>query len=148
PFGIFEAQSQDKENEREIRVNLAEEIKTQKRIQSKLVELQENTKKNADLNFLLYHFERTYRLIFGSQLEILDLLSKNKSLSFRFLLMKYRATNWYPSYPFGSYIGFLVTSGLVVFDMGDNGSYSITPLGDLFLKYLRDNGISSVKIPY
>lgn len=148
PFGSLEAQSQEQENEQEIKNALAEEIKSQKRIQSKLVELQENTKKNADLNFLLYHFERTYRLIFGSQLEILDLLSKNRSLSLRFLIMKYRTTNWYPSYLFENYIGFLITSGFVAYDARDSGSYSITPFGNLFLKYLRDNGISLTKIPY
>lgn len=150
PFGSFEAQNQeqDQENKEEIRDTLAEEIKNQKVIQNKLLELQENTKKNADLNFLLYHFERTYRLIFSSQLEILDLLSKNGSLLLSLLIMKYRTTNWYPSYPFENYIGFLVTSGLVVFDAKSGNSYSISPLGNLFLKYLRDNNIPLEKIPY
>ncbi len=129
--------------------NLAEEIKTQRDITTKLVELQENTKKSKDLFELLYHFEKSYRLIFGSQLDFLLILEgKANSISREIAEALYRRTQWATTgYPFESYIGFLENSYFVNFNQRIS-IYEISPLGELFLGYLRQNNISLQKVPY
>lgn len=86
------------------------------------------------------HFERTYRLIFNSQLIILRTINNNPEhkLSADVVRAIYERTIWNPSYPFEEYINFLISSYLLSFR---EGFYSIEMLGILFLNYLGTQGI-------
>jgi hypothetical protein len=127
---------------------LANELKTQKDVQAKLNELQETTKRDRDWYMLHYHFEKNYRVIFGSQLEILDSLVNLGQQNFAFVFSIYSRTIWTKTYPFNQYIGFLSNALFIAHDPIKN-TYSITLLGSLFLQYLRSNNIQIVgKQPY
>jgi hypothetical protein len=110
--------------------------------------LQEYTAKNKETFQIGYHFEKTYRLIFGSQLSILSLLTSSVKLP-RFNAGEiYRKTVWRShGYTFNQYIGFLVSSGLIAYN-ATNDMYSLTPLGGAFMDYLVNNNIPLNKQPY
>lgn len=100
-----------------------------------------------DLNHIkaLFHFERTYRLIFGSQINILLMLEKNTKLSRAILEAVYGRTFWANTpYKFNEYMGFLVGNNLVNYDPSDDGYY-LTELGRGFLQYLASNNIPLYK---
>ncbi|MBU1088708.1 hypothetical protein KKA02_02415 [Patescibacteria group bacterium] len=100
--------------------------------------LNEELKKDRDGFFLLYHFERTYRLIFGSQLSLLNIISKMNKKEINNLLAQswYNRTSWHGKYPFINYMNFLNTSQLTTYNSNTN-TYSITKFGEAFLNYLN-----------
>jgi hypothetical protein len=128
---------------------LKEENKKHSDIEKRLLELQENTTKTKDAFFLGYHFERTYRLIFGSQLIILNLAYQHGAIFDPLAQSIYRRTTWANTYPYDQYIGFLISSGLIGQLNSTTNSYTILPIGKAFIEYLIVNNIQIVnKLPY
>ena len=127
---------------------LEEENKKHKDVQAKLLELQENTASDKNAFFLGYHFEKTYRLIFGSQLSILKLANQYDKLIDDLALSIYKRTTWATSYPYNEYIGFLINSGLIGPLNPSDQTYSILPVGKAFIGYLAANNLPLNKQPY
>ena len=126
---------------------LKEENKKHGDIEKSLLELQENTAKTKDAFFLGFHFEKTYRLIFGSQLTILNLMYQHGEITDALVQAIYRRTIWANGYPYDQYIGFLINSGLIS-QISTNQNYSILPIGRAFMDYLNSNNIPLNKQPY
>jgi len=127
---------------------LKEENKKHSDIEKRLLELQENITRDKNALFLGYHFEKTYRLIFGSQLSILNLAYGHGKISDALVAAIYRRTVWASSYPYQDYINFLVNSGLLTQLNPSDGTYSLQPVGKAFIEYLNNNYIPLNKIPY
>lgn len=127
---------------------LKEENKRHKDIEKTLLEINENVTKGRDSLFLGHHFEKSYRLIFGSQLTILNLACQHGKVTEAMALAIYRRTIWATSYPYQNYIGFLITSGFITQLNPSDESYSILSVGKLFMDYLISNNIVLNKIPY
>jgi len=105
----------------------------------------ETAKKNQYL--LFYHFERVYRLIFGSQIRILLEAEQNEDrISLPRAVMFYRDSGWNErGYDAGNYTLFLLNMGLLTYTTGkmpEGCFYTLTPVGKSFLQYLRENGLS------
>lgn len=90
------------------------------------------------------HFERTYNLIFGSQIRLLENLRKYGSVGMKYedVAAYYQGVLvTYPymvSYHLTQYLDFLVGAKLVeVTQQGDNRVVKIVPLGIDFLEYLE-----------
>lgn len=95
---------------------------------------------------LFYHFERVYRLIFGSQIKILLEAEKNGGrISLPLAIMYYRASGWNErGYDVGNYTVFLTNMELFTYKTGkmpEDCYYELTPVGQAFLQYLRENKI-------
>lgn len=96
--------------------------------------------------FLQFHSERVYRLIFGSQIGILQWIEiqAEKGVSKAEIEAAY-ATNPISSiYPFESYIGFLINNGLIRYDP-TTIAYFLLPVGKFFLLYIAGNGLPTNK---
>lgn len=95
-----------------------------------------------DNNLLIAHFERTYRVIFGSQINILEVAESIGSVIESRALAIYNSTVWAGGiYSFEKFMEFLTSiSKLLEFNASEK-TYTITPLGRLFLQYLRANGL-------
>lgn len=86
-------------------------------------------------------FERTYRLIFGSQLIILKNLYAIPAHSMtEAVLQAIHRRSKYADIPFTDYIGFL-TSNLLIGKNEENNSYFLTQLGTEFINYLIQNAM-------
>jgi hypothetical protein len=110
--------------------------------------LQEHTAKTKEAFQLGYHFEKTYRLIFGSQLSILTGIMTSVKLPRSLAGEIYRKTQWrVHGYTFNDYMGFLVRSGLIAFNATED-TYSLTPLGMVFMEYLANNKMPLYKEPF
>jgi hypothetical protein len=105
--------------------------------------LNEELARDRDSLFILYHFEKTYRLIFGTQLTLLDIISKSneKNISGVVAQAMYTRTLWPGKYSFENYMNFLKTSQLIIHNPTTD-IFSITDLGEAFLNYLSRNQIS------
>jgi hypothetical protein len=125
------------------------ELKTAQQREQKLKELQEYTNRDKDTFFLGYHFEKTYRLIFPSQMVILDIInnSAEKEISNAVAQSFFRRTVWAIQFQvnYNQFMGFLVQSGLVSYD-ADKESFLITHLGTTFWQYLKTNNMH-LKMP-
>lgn len=92
---------------------------------------------------LAYSYQRIDRLIFGSQLEILLHLNTLSSPVPRDSVRPFyeqavaEAPDFFSSYPFESYLGFLSSNGLI---HDANGQLTITPEGRYFLVFLAQTG--------
>ncbi|MDO8650015.1 MAG: hypothetical protein Q7K33_01765 [Candidatus Berkelbacteria bacterium] len=106
----------------------------------------EDASRDAALHRVLYHFEKTNRVIFGSQLQLLLNLQSTpgKKMHTEALRRYHAATVWGSTYPFESYIGFLETSELLKYSTSDD-SYQITELGEAFIRYLKENNVPLYK---
>lgn len=127
---------------------LNQELETEKKQKQKLLELQEYTVRDKDAFFLGYHFEKTYRLIFPSQMVILNIMSNtNKEISDAMAQALFKRTIWAQQYniTYPQYIGFLKNSGLIEYSSYTE-KWVFTPLGNMFWEYLRNNNIW-LKIP-
>ncbi len=91
-----------------------------------------------------YHFEKTYRLIFGSQLNILSNLELNPYFSREEIIKIYNASPISKSYPFINYMGFLVNMRFLD-EIQSTSEYKLTDLGKLFLQYLRTENVLMIK---
>lgn len=96
-------------------------------------------KNNFPIIFLNYSFFKIYLNIFGTQIELLFYLNsihqvKEQNLQQFYLKGKEQYPEVYNNITFNSYILFLKNNGLIQ-DL--KGSYSITPLGRDFIKFLN-----------
>ncbi|HJU20379.1 MAG TPA: hypothetical protein VJ770_28320 [Stellaceae bacterium] len=97
---------------------------------------------------LLYAVERTYRIIFGSQIAILNHLNVNDPTTERIIQVFYEEAETkfpkaYENYSFDAYLSFLINSNLLI--KTNNVTYMITPLGKEFLQWMVAQGIPDVK---
>lgn len=125
---------------------LNSELETSKEREQKLHELQEYTVREKDTFFLGYHFEKTYRIIFPSQMVILNALKNfNGEIEAALANAIFRRTIWAQQFNLSheQFIGFLVQSGLVEYR---TDKIKITPLGRTFMDYLINNNVP-LKIP-
>ncbi len=97
----------------------------------------------------LFYYEATYRLIFGSQIEILLSMESEKSINIDKIIETYNKTQWQKiGYQFAHYLNFLLRiSSLINFD-SENNNYHLSKLGLDFLEYLRTEKIPLKKEPY
>lgn len=106
--------------------------------------------KRAAVASVFLHYERVYRLIFGTQIQMLHLLNtRGENGATENELAAYWAEHKRVSpidTPFDAYLSFVLTNDLVCFDEADE-RYKITQQGSSFLQYLVANGISLQK-PY
>ncbi len=127
---------------------LNSELKTSKQIQQRLQELQEYTSRDKDTFFLGYHFEKTYRLIFPSQMVILNVMTNsNDEITEDIAAALFRRTIWsvYYNVSFEQFINFLIHAGLIAHD-STNRKFRLTPLGRTFWEYLKKEN-APLKIP-
>lgn len=127
---------------------LNSELEKSKKAEKILHELQEYTVRDKDTFFLGYHFEKTYRLIFPSQMVILNSMTNfNGEISDALAQALFRRTIWAQQFniSYDQFMGFLVQSGLVVYELSSN-KFTLTPLGRTFWEYLVSNNIP-LKIP-
>ncbi len=144
-----ELKQEQESNPEQTRVkDLESENKKHSDIEKNLLELLDNTAKTKDALFLGYHFEKTYRLIFGSQLSILNLAYQHGKITNALAEAIYRRTMWIKTYPFESYIGFLINSGLINQLDPTDQSHDILPVGKAFVEYLNTNNMPLNKQPY
>ena len=98
-----------------------------------------------DQYLLFYYFEKVYRLIFGSQINIMLEAEQNGQISLPRAIMHYRASGWdQKGYDAGNYTSFLLNTGFLKYTSGkipEDCFYTLTPLGKSFLAYLRENNI-------
>jgi hypothetical protein len=101
----------------------------------------------ANLYLTYYLYERTYRVIFGTQIRLLKHLNSVPFASAAELkafhdahLQMAGALSANYHYDFGHYLGFLTSSWLVT--MVSPESYSITNFGRGFLHYMVESGLS------
>jgi hypothetical protein len=89
----------------------------------------------AKLKYLiLFRFERVYRLIFKSQIDILRIL-KGSLLPKQVIEDIYKTTKWNGVYTFELYMGFLISNTLLLY-YPEQDSYGLTVLGNIFLEYI------------
>lgn len=120
--------------------------RTNKPLEKKVQEIQTTTMGDSETLFLGYHFEKTYRIIFPTQMVILlsantDKGELDEALAHSFFAKTVWSTSFGMSYE--QFIGFLFRTGLL---KRTKEKLSITPLGRLFLEYLAKNNIPT-KLP-
>jgi len=101
----------------------------------------------ASLNIQLA-YERSYRAIFGSQLQLMQLMNVDIGVPPNVAKGIYdRAKTTYPevyrSYTFEQWIGFLQGTGLI--SIAPNGNYVLTAYGRGLLKYILDMHLATNK---
>lgn len=123
---------------------LNSDLKTSNIQAKKLQELQEYTSKDKDAFYLGYHFEKTYRIIFPSQMMLLSMMKSNKNeVTIPLAEALFRRTRWSQqlNMQFQTFIGFLIRSGLIRVSTSGSDKYILTPLGETYLQYLDYNKI-------
>ncbi len=115
-----------------------------------LSELLSQKEKELSRSLLNYHFERVYRLIYGSQLLILDSIRKmGTAMPLAVAETIYKNTPWSANYPFEQYLNFLEEAFLIERKTADNHkSIELLPMGYAFLEYLDENRIPLEKQPF
>jgi hypothetical protein len=93
--------------------------------------------------YLYTHFDRTYRLIFGSQLSLLQELnaapSTRPAVEAHYTIATLLAPEFYANYSFDQWLHFMIAAVLVRVD-GEN--INITVGGREFLKFVVQEGLS------
>lgn len=124
------------------------ELLTAKHTAEKLKKLQEDTAKDKDHFFVLYHFEKTYRVIFPSQMAILNFMnnSPDKEISEDIARAIHRRTIWASQFKvtFDEFMDFMIQSGLINFN--DKRNYSLEPVGLAFWEYIKSQNMF-LKLP-
>lgn len=126
--------------------SLNKELETSRQSEKRLQELQQYTARDKDTFFIGYHLEKTYRLIFPSQMLILNAMKNNNGeITEALALAIFNRTIWAQQFnaTFQQFMDFMVQSGLIVYD---SSKFMITPLGKTFMEYLENNNIP-LKIP-
>jgi uncharacterized protein (DUF952 family) len=95
---------------------------------------------SAALHVQLMH-ERNYRMIFGSQLQLLEMMNADVGVPPAFAMNVYNTAkaahpDIYRSITFEQWIAFLLGAGLC--NVAPNGNYVLTPFGRGFLRYIVD----------
>ncbi len=128
--------------------SLNEELKNAKQIEQKLKELQEYTARDKDTFFLGYHFEKTHRLIFPTQMAILNfMVNHNGEIEEALAEALFRQTIWAQKFnvAFVQFIGFLMQAGLIFYDK-TNKKFTLAPVGNAFWEYLKNENMP-LKLP-
>ena len=94
--------------------------------------------------YIINYYEKIYNSIYGSQISILQQLNtyayeNNDTLKRFYNFAVERNPEFYDSYPFDEYLGFLYSFNLII---EEGGRVNITILGVDFLKYLTETGKS------
>lgn len=127
------------------------------RIRADLAKLHLNEKPEKAVDLIIEHLaisqllhaaERLYRLIFGSQIAVLNHLNLSGSATEEQIQEFYnraslRFPGLYSKYSFKEYLGFLKSQSLIATE--DNANYTITLAGKMFLQWMVANGISDAK---
>lgn len=124
------------------------ELENTKKAKQALEEIQKDTAQHSETFFLGYHFEKTYRLIFPTQMAILIAMSNhNGEISDALSRALFERTIWAQNLgvSYEQFIGFLINSGLIVYN-NDNSNIFLTPLGKTFIEYINNNNIPT-KLP-
>jgi hypothetical protein len=126
------------------------EITPEGRVTKELLGLLDKSKEEAQYWYKQWWFERTWVVIFRSQIEILEHLSnqKDKPATLNYLFNFYanaaRVSPILLNYSYKDYMEFLELSNLVRLEVKGkdlmNPDVVITPLGDEFLIYLKSAG--------
>lgn len=141
-FGALNKQHEETETKKRL-----EEIEKLAKNSDELLKA-ETLKSNQFL--LFYHFERVYRLIFGSQIKILlDAENNGGKIDLMSAILIYKMSGWdLRGYDAGNYTKFLLDMGLVAYTTGarqEDCFYTLTQVGKMFLQYLRENNITTNK---
>ncbi len=129
---------------------LSEVSKSNAQRESQEAGLTENSSTNGTVNFSeLYFYEAYYRMIFGSQLEILQLIETKNGISIDKLVEIYNKTQWLKNgYQFSEYINFLLEKTEFISLNSERNVYILTKKGEGFIEYLRKLNIPLNKDPY
>lgn len=127
-------------------VPTSEEERKELEEQASKKEGETQTDNNTPPWLLMYHSEVVYRLIFGSQIGILQWLTTNEhqGVPKSQIEAAYAKNPISATYPFENYIGFLINNQLVRLDASST-TLHITPVGKFFLDYLAKNQIPPVR---
>jgi hypothetical protein len=112
-------------------------------------DLIENNPKKTDKKEIekWYKFEKIYRVIYGSQISLLDALNSyptsNENIKFYYNKASDYYSESYKTISLEQWTQFLIKKGLCV---EENGVYKITDFGIEFLLYLVKNGMNKNKI--
>lgn len=140
-------QKQGSEESKEIS-NLNNELESTKKVTQQLQQLQEYTARDKEIFFIAYHFEKTYRVIFPSQMLVLIHMYNNKGeIENNLAKSIFNRTIWAQSMgmSYDNFMGFLINGGMCRYESGTD-KFSILPVGSVFLEYLQNNNIPS-KLP-
>lgn len=126
---------------------LNKELDTTKKAQEKLEQLLDYTARDKNTFFLGYHFEKTYRVIFPSQMAILIAIQNQGEIIDARSRALFTRTIWAQTLKitYEQFMAFLIGSGLIQEDKA-NSKFTLTPIGNLFLQYLTQNTIPN-KLP-
>lgn len=150
PGGMqFEAQNQVEIDSNKIIKSLTIELEDRKNIVAYLTSIIEGIRRSKEDYQLLYFLERTYRLLFGAQISLVN-LSNNEFGSELILAESVYNSSSYSKLPNQNsemFVSYLINSGLILFDSSIN-KYKATALGSAFIEYLKINNIPLNKQPY
>jgi hypothetical protein len=139
-----EVEKEDIEAYKELAKNLTKENDNYKDVQNRLAEALRTTEGDRSILQYLYHFEKTYRVIFSDQLLLLQILEREGNVLEVISEALFRRTRWYNITNYYLYMGFLINSQLITLITNTNPNenyYVLTELGKFFLNYLRENKI-------
>lgn len=123
----------------EVKKTYEEELSKEKKANTNKDKIISNLLEQLSFKSLQLEFEQIYRLIFGSQIDLLKRLrlassgeaSKNTIIFFAFIQRLFAV---FTSWTFSQYINFLLSSGFIYFN---NDHYFITDKGKAFLNYIE-----------
>lgn len=126
----------------------SKKIQTLEQREGELKEMLNLTVKTREDYEVLYHFEKTYRIIFNSQLQFVQYVQslKDSKVKFGQALLFYENNlniNAKKIISFNSFTSFLINSYLIKYQSTE---YILTPLGNLFVEYLKNNSIPLTKL--
>lgn len=123
----------------EVKKTYEEELSKEKKASTDKDKIINNLLEQLSFKSLQLEFEQIYKLIFGSQIDLLKRLRQsssgeaNKDTIFFFALIQ-RLFTVFASWTFSQYMNFLSTTGLIYFN---NDRYFITDKGKAFLGYIE-----------
>lgn len=144
--GLLEKGFRLKAGDKELEVpGRKEEAKKVRRKQENAEEAKEKFEKFSDPLERSYFFEKMYRLIFTSQLAILNAAYSNSNgeVNESFVQNTYFGTIWKSEgtfYPFNEYVSFLTKNDFLIHNE-QKRLYKISSRGREFMSYLKENGI-------
>lgn len=133
--------SQNEETDKNKELELVEDLKREKKELEEVVEKMKMDTDvqtgNANTYYLFWNFEKIYRLIFGSQIELLKTAnSYPNGISYSLISSAHSMNGWAKqNYPLESYTQFMVGFELLERDE-KAGMYKITQVGRYFLQYI------------
>ena len=110
----------------------------------------QKAEEDNQFHLLTEYFYDTYSWIFGSQIEMLRMIESipNQKAPRHAMERFHSSTPWKDTYPFFSYINFLINRKLLDYDPS-NDMYTLTDVGKTFLAFLVNKGLNtSTKQPF